>query len=143
MFGSTRFLFLSVVTFGLFPVYPVLKAVGRSVTGSEPKRKKHELIPVILNAEQIAKALEANGKRRQITHALICGPHGQIFGTEKHCLEYCMVWRDIFPALFSKGVETTDRQMAEYRSTFDLVDELGEAHDSLRSETIKPGMQAQ
>ena len=143
MFGLTRFLFLSVITFGLFPVYLVLKAVGRSVTGSEPKRKKHELIPVILNEEQIAKAKEANGKRKQITHALLCGPYGQIFGTEKHCLKYYLVWRDIFPALFSKGVETPDCRLTEYRSTFDLVNKLGEANDSLRSNTVKPGMQAQ
>ena len=31
------------------------------------------LILVTLNPEQIAKAKEANGKRKRITHALLCG----------------------------------------------------------------------
>ena len=35
---------------------------------------KHDLTLVRLDPEQIAKAKEANGARKKITHALICGP---------------------------------------------------------------------
>ena len=137
-----KFLFLTVITLGLYPVFLVLKAVGRSITGSGPKHKKHELILVSLNKAQIARARKANGKRKQITHALLCGPYGQIFGTEKQCLKYYLVWRDIFPALFSESIETTNYEIAEYRSTFDLVNTLIEANDYLRSEAVKSGIPA-
>ena len=46
---------------------------------------KHNLTLVTLTADQIANAKEANGQRKRITHALICGPYGQKFGTEKQC----------------------------------------------------------
>ena len=39
---------------------------------------KHDLTLVALNQEQITKAKEVNGKRKQITHAVICGPYGQL-----------------------------------------------------------------
>ena len=52
---------------------------------------KHNLTLVTLSDEQVAKAKVANGPRKRITHALICGPHGQMFGTEKQCLKY---WTD-------------------------------------------------
>lgn len=48
---------------------------------------KHDLTLVTLSPEQIAKAKETNGARKKITHALICGPHGQMFGTEAQCLK--------------------------------------------------------
>ena len=160
-----RFLFLSVITLGLYPVFVALRAVGRSITGTtkprknraevhqrggEPppitrsgtSRRRHELIQVSLNDEQIARAKEANGSRKRITHALLCGPHDQMFGTEKQCLKYYLAWRDIFPALFSKGVETTNHEIAEYRSTFDLVNKLIEVDDSLRDNAVKPSTQA-
>ena len=62
-----------------------------------------------------------------------------MFGTEKQCLEYYLAWRDIFPALFFKGVEKTDCEISEYRSTFDLVNKLTEADDSLRGQAGNPG----
>ncbi len=31
-------------------------------------------------------------RRKRITHALICGPYGQVFGTEKECLQYFTAW---------------------------------------------------
>ena len=61
------------------------------------------LILVTLNPEQIAKAKEANGKRKRITHTLLCGHYGQIFGTEKHCLKYYTAWKQNFPTLFSRS----------------------------------------
>ena len=64
-----------------------------------------------------------------------------MFDTEKQCLKYYLAWRDIFPALFSKGVETTNHEVAEYRSTFKLVNKLIEADDSLRGQASNPGRQ--
>ena len=53
---------------------------------------KHNLTLVILTPEQIARAREANGRRKRITHALVCGPYGQMFGTEQECLKYFTLW---------------------------------------------------
>ena len=49
---------------------------------------KYDLTLVTLSQEQIAKAKKANGTRKRITHALVCGPYGQILGTEAQCLKY-------------------------------------------------------
>ena len=53
---------------------------------------KHNLTLVILTREQIARAREANGRRKRITHALVCGPYGQMFGTEQECRKYFTLW---------------------------------------------------
>lgn len=94
---------------------------------------KHNLILVTLNQEQISRAKEVNGNRKQITHALICGPFGQIFGTEKQCTKYYAAWIEVFPLLFDKGIETDSHQVSDYKSTFDLVNKLIEAHDQLET----------
>lgn len=94
---------------------------------------KHNLILVTLNQEQISRAKEVNGNRKQITHALICGPFGQIFGTEKQCTKYYAAWTEVFPLLFDKGIETDSHQVSDYKSTFDLVNKLIEAHDQLET----------
>ena len=52
----------------------------------------YNLTLVTLTPGQIAMAKDANGVRKTITHALICGPHGQIFGTEKQCRKYWVAW---------------------------------------------------
>ncbi len=88
------------------------------------------LILVTLNQEQITKAKEINGKRKRITHALLCGPYGQIFGTEKQCLKYYTVWKEIFPALFSEARRTDVYEIANFETTFDLVNKLIEADDA-------------
>ncbi len=99
---------------------------------------KHEITLVLLTNEQVEKAKEANGSRKQITHGLICGPHGQIFGTEKQCRKYFSVWVNIFPHLFSQGVETDNFQISDYGSTFDLVNVLIALHDPLeRRESVQ------
>ena len=103
------------------------------------------LILVTLTPEQIDKAKEANGKRKRITHALLCGPYGQIFGTEKQCRKLFAVWdpayrietspgkfRAIFPTLFSKAVETNNYEIVDFETTFDLVNILSEAEDKVR-----------
>ena len=85
---------------------------------------KHDLTLVALNQEQIAKAKEKNGKRKQITHAVICGPYGQIFGTEKQCLKYYSVWVRIFPTLFGRGLRTDRFEISDFEHTFNLVNKL-------------------
>ena len=80
---------------------------------------KHNLTLVILTREQITQAKEANGSRKRITHALVCGPYGQMFGTEKQCLKYFTAWdpdhrievapgqyEALFGDLFDKAVKT-------------------------------------
>lgn len=53
---------------------------------------KHNLTLVILTPEQVARAREANGSRKRITHALVCGPYGQMFGAERQCLKCFTAW---------------------------------------------------
>ena len=65
-----------------------------------------------------------------------------MFGTEKQLLKYYLAWRDIFPALFSMGVATTNHEIADYHSTFDWVNKLIEADDSLRGNAVKPSTRA-
>lgn len=88
---------------------------------------------VRLSAAQIAKAKAANGPKRKITHALICGNYGQLFGTEKQCRKYFSAWTKIFPLIFPRAVETTVFEIADYKSTFNLVIKLIEANDALSS----------
>ena len=101
---------------------------------------KHNLTLVILTPEQIARAKEAHGSRRRITHALVCGPYGQMFGTERQCLKYFTVWdpdhrievapgqfQALFADLFDKAVKTTAYAISDYRTTPDLAARLMEA----------------
>ncbi len=101
---------------------------------------KHNLTLVILTPEQIARAREVNGRRKRITHALICGPYVQMFGTEKECLKYFTVWdpdhrievapgryRALFADLFDKAVKTTAHAITDYRTTPALGARLMEA----------------
>ena len=98
---------------------------------------KHNLTLVVLNPEQIACAREANGSRKRITHALVCGPHGQMFGTERHCLKYFTLWdpdhrievaprkfQALFADLFDEAVKTTAYAISDYRTTPDLARRL-------------------
>lgn len=94
---------------------------------------KYNLVLVTLNEDQIEKSKDVNGKRKQITHALICGPHGQIFGTEKQCRKYFSVWVDIFPFLFDKKSETDEYKISNYESNFNLVNKLSKLHDPLEN----------
>jgi len=101
---------------------------------------KHNLTLVILTREQIARAREANGRRKRITHALVCGPYGQMFGTEQECLKYFTLWdpdhrievalgqfQALFADLFDKAVKTTAYAISDYRTTPDLAARLMEA----------------
>ena len=100
---------------------------------------------VKLDPDQIEKAKAANGRRRQITHALLCGPFGQMFGTELQCRKYFDVWRPeyriepkpghftaMFPDLFGGGLEVEHAEIQDYHSTEELVTKLIEAQDNAK-----------
>ncbi|MDZ7641685.1 MAG: hypothetical protein U5J62_06665 [Desulfurivibrio sp.] len=97
-----------------------------------------KVLLVELEDEQIRKAKEANGARKQITHAVVCGEYGQIFGTEKQCRKYYSAWSEIFPKLFDGGKEVKGYEPASYESTFDLVNILIAAHDSREDNSKLP-----
>jgi hypothetical protein len=64
-----------------------------------------DLVLAKLNDEQVALARQTNGARRRITHALLCGSYGQIFGTEKQCAKYYDAWGDIFDTCSVKSTK--------------------------------------
>ena len=89
-----------------------------------------------MSDEQITLAKEANGKRKRMTHVLIAGDYGQIYGTEKQCLKYYNVWKDIFKELFDGHANLQFvEQIEDYKSTFNLVKILISEHDKLPSST--------
>lgn len=90
---------------------------------------KDAIVLVRLTPDQIELAKNVNGKRQQITHALLCGKYGQLFGTEKHCLKYFNVWKMDMKKLFSKAVITDNHEISDYTSTFNLVMVLLKALD--------------
>ncbi|WP_417691366.1 hypothetical protein [Pseudidiomarina sp.] len=84
-----------------------------------------ELILVRLTDEQAETARNAIGPRKRITHALVCGSHGNIFGTERFCRKYYDAWRTIFSDIFPDGArETETYKFDEYISRFDVVTAL-------------------
>ena len=104
---------------------------------------KHDLILVKLNQDQIARAKQANGISKRITHALIGDPYGQILGTERQCLKYFTVWdptyrfevgpgrfKAIFPNPFAKAVGTDSYEITAYKTTWGLVEKLIQASES-------------
>ena len=96
---------------------------------------KHSLILVSLSKSQIEKAKKVNGPRKQITHALLCGPYGQLFGTEMFCRKYFDAWnpkQKVFPSLFYEAVEMENWEIQNFKSTFNLVMRLIEAQDNAR-----------
>ncbi|MFG6136514.1 hypothetical protein [Halomonas sp. B23F22_10] len=97
-----------------------------------------KVLLVELEGEQIRKAKEANGARKKITHAVVCGEYGQIFGTEKQCRKYYSAWSKIFPKLFGGGKEVKGYEPVSYESTFDLVNVLIAAHDSIGKKSESP-----
>jgi len=101
---------------------------------------KHNLTLVILTPEQIGRAREVNGRRKRITHALVCGPYGQMFGTEQQCRKYFTLWdpdhrievapghfQALFADLFDRAVETTAYAISDFRTTPDLAPRLMKA----------------
>ena len=86
---------------------------------------------VKLNKEQIVLAKNTNGERKKITHAVVCGKYGQLFGTEKQCRKYFSAWSEIFPKLFNGGEEVENFDIKDYQTTQELVMVLINANDSL------------
>ena len=105
---------------------------------------KHDLTLVALNQEQITKAKEVNGKRKQITHAVICGPYGAVVRNgEANVSSIFSVWDPayrievtlgkyvaIFPNLFSKAVKTDRYEISNFEHTFNLVSKLIALNDA-------------
>lgn len=112
------------------------------------KPSRNDLILVKLTPEQVDQAKKVNGSRKQITHALICGSYGQIFGTKRQCMKYFTVWNpayrietspgkfhSIFPNLFGKAIEVDDYDICDFSTTFDLVNVLIDAEEKLKRQT--------
>ena len=123
------------------PPFPVGQCGGRLPGAAGGKaRMKHNLTLVVLTPEQIGRAKKANGSRSRITHALICGPYGQMFGTERQCRKYFTLWdpdhrievapgkfRAPYADLFDRAVTTTAYAVSDYRTTPDLATRLAVA----------------
>lgn len=97
------------------------------------KSARYTLCLASLNPAQIIAAKSALGQRRRITHVLLCGPYGKIFGTEAQCRKYFTPWSTLFPEIFEKAIESTSYELEDYNETRDLVLHL--LHESdLRSD---------
>ena len=105
---------------------------------------KRSLTMVTLTPDQMSRAKEANGRRKRITHALICGPYGQLFGTEKQCLKYLTAWdpayrieiapgefKSMFPNLFDEAIKADRYEINDYKITWDLTNKLIEASETV------------
>jgi len=77
---------------------------------------KYPLVFAKLTPSQIELAKEINGKTKKITHAVLCGKYGQIFGTEKYCLKYFNVWKDDMKKLFPKSQKIQRLQITKRHS---------------------------
>ena len=102
----------------------------------ESKKDEHSskcsLILVRLSDHQIRLAKEVHGMRRRITHALLCGPHGKLFGTEVQCRLRFNAWRPergLFDDLFSRAYEVDTWDFTDYESTKNLQEKLHQAKD--------------
>lgn len=93
-----------------------------------------DLIFVRLNENQARSAKTLYGRRKRVTHALICGEYGRLFGTEKYCRKYYSAWKDIFRNLFSSAYETESHETDDFESTPELVMKLIEASDKRKRE---------
>ena len=82
--------------------------------------KEEPLVFVRLNGEQIVRAREANEKPKGITHALVCGRYGRMFGTEKQCQKHYKLWRGEFAPRFSGSFRTSSYSIKDFESTSDL-----------------------
>lgn len=92
----------------------------------------NELLLIELTEDQIREAKAVNGERRRITHAVVCGELGQLFGTEIQCRKYFTAWSKIFPFLFNGGREVASHEFQNYESTTDLTMALIAAHNELK-----------
>jgi hypothetical protein len=94
-----------------------------------------DLVLVSLNEEQITKAKKENGKRKQITHALVVGTYGIMFGTEKQCRKYYSAWRDIFKHLFGRCHEANTYDLNTFTCSGNVVLDLIAESDRVKPKT--------
>lgn len=95
----------------------------------QARLKKQPLVLVELEDDQIKRAKHVNGTRKRITHALICGQYGRMFGTEKRCNQHYTTWSKWFSSLFATPLRTDSYEIDIYSSTFNLENRLLEARD--------------
>jgi len=93
---------------------------------------ENDLILISLSTDQIYKAKEVNGKRKQITHALVCGKYGIMFGTEKQCRKYYSAWKEIFKHLFGRCYEAENYSFSTYKCSGNVVMDLIDESDKLK-----------
>ena len=96
--------------------------------------KRHDLVVVKLNKNQIGKAKKAHAKHEKITHVLLCGPYGQLFGTEDFCTKRAITWLEVFPYIFKKRKKISRAKLSNYESTWDLVGTLITVQDGLSAQ---------
>ena len=101
--------------------------VMAEVKGKRANSNEKPLVFVRLNKKQIARAKEENEKPKGITHALICGRYGQMFGTEKQCLRHYNLWSGQFASQFSISFRTHAYAIEDFHSTSNLRERLLEA----------------
>lgn len=99
---------------------------------------KDSIILVKLSDEQIVKAKEANGSRKQITHGLVVTNYGAMFGTEKQCRKYYEGWSENFKDLIGSSKEVDAYSFDEYISANNISTLLAEeSNKRLRKATNK------
>jgi len=85
------------------------------------KNTRYTLCLAALSPYQIEQAKAGLGPRKQITHVLMCGKFGKIFGTEKQCRKYFVPWSTHFPELFDSAVVAETCELEDYVEKRDLV----------------------
>lgn len=96
----------------------------------------NDLVLILLNEEQISRAKQKNGKRKKITHALVAGSYGIMFGTEQQCRKYYLAWRNIFKHLFFVSYETNLYPLNSFIGSDDLEMNLIEEADNKKTKLI-------
>jgi len=95
----------------------------------QAKLEKQPLVLVTLDESQVSRAKEVNGKRKRITHAVLCGQYGRIYGTQQHCHKRYTLWSKHFSSLFSKPLRTGSYAIDNFTSSFELERRLIDARD--------------
>ena len=82
------------------------------------------LIMAALDDEQVAKAKQANGKNRRITHVVICGDYGRVFGTYNQCARHFSFFKNTFKKLFFEAKIVDSCRINDYQDTFEIENVL-------------------
>ena len=88
------------------------------------------LVLVTLSDEQIDVAKVINGPRTRPTHALTCGPYGQVVGTYVQCRKYYEAWKQMYVGtLFVSAFESDTFPVADLKWTPSLANALIDAYE--------------